>query len=65
MNKVFVSWSGGKDSCLAYYRALEAGLDVSCLVNIVNQNGSHSCTHELPASFLQFQALPDAGLHLG
>nr|BEL00368.1 diphthine--ammonia ligase [Dehalococcoides mccartyi] len=56
MNKVFVSWSGGKDSCLSYYKALENGLEVSCLVNITNQDGKYSCTHGLPTSFLQAQA---------
>lgn len=56
MNKVFVSWSGGKDSCLAYYRALESGMEVCCLVNILNQDGKHSCTHGLPASFLEAQS---------
>jgi len=35
MTKVAVSWSGGKDSCLALYKALGKGLEVSHLLNFV------------------------------
>jgi len=56
MNKAFVSWSGGKDSCLSYCRALASGLKVCCLVNILTADGKYSCTHGLPASFLQAQS---------
>jgi len=56
MNQVFVSWSGGKDSCLAYCKAIENGLKVRYLVNIVNDDGIFECTHGLPASFLKLQA---------
>lgn len=55
MNEVFVSWSGGKDSCLSYYKALESGLNVRYLVNIINDDGLFECTHGLPASFLKTQ----------
>lgn len=30
------SWSGGKDSCLAYYRALQSGYKVASLVNFIS-----------------------------
>lgn len=56
MKRVFLSWSGGKDSCLSYHKSREMGLEVCCLVNIVNKDGKYSCTHGLPASFLQAQA---------
>lgn len=56
MNQVFVSWSGGKDSCLSYYKAIESGLKVRYLVNIINDDGVFECTHGLPASLLRMQA---------
>jgi uncharacterized protein (TIGR00290 family) len=56
MNQVFVSWSGGKDSCLSYIKAIESDLEVRCLVNIVNDDGVFECTHGLPASLIQAQA---------
>jgi len=56
MNQVFVSWSGGKDSCLSYVKAIESGLKVRYLVNIVNDDGIFECTHGLPASLIRAQA---------
>jgi uncharacterized protein (TIGR00290 family) len=56
MNKVFVSWSGGKDSCLSYCKAVESGLKVRYLVNIVNDDGIFECTHGLPANWIREQA---------
>ncbi|MFW6194358.1 MAG: diphthine--ammonia ligase [Halobacteriota archaeon] len=37
--KVFSSWSGGKESCLACYKAIEQGLDVSHLINFIDWQG--------------------------
>ncbi|MFO7966022.1 MAG: diphthine--ammonia ligase [Archaeoglobaceae archaeon] len=34
--KVFSSWSGGKESCMACYKAIEQGLDVSYLLNFID-----------------------------
>jgi len=39
MTRVAVSWSGGKDSCLALYKAFQKGLEVSCLLNFVSKDG--------------------------
>jgi len=39
VTRVAVSWSGGKDSCLALYKALQKGLEVSCLLNFVSKDG--------------------------
>ncbi|MGZ8549972.1 MAG: Dph6-related ATP pyrophosphatase, partial [Chitinophagaceae bacterium] len=36
MKKVIVSWSGGKDSCLACYKAMELGYNVSYLLNTIS-----------------------------
>ncbi len=56
MNPVFVSWSGGKDSCFACYRAIASGLKVSYLVNTVTEDGKRSWTHGLPVELLHMQA---------
>jgi uncharacterized protein (TIGR00290 family) len=37
MVRVVVSWSGGKDSCLACYKAILNGFKVSCLLNIISK----------------------------
>ena len=42
MRQVFVSWSGGKDSCLSCYLAVESGLKVRYLLNMINENGQSS-----------------------
>lgn len=39
--KVMISWSGGKDSCLACYEALQDGFDVSYLLNMAVDGRSH------------------------
>ncbi len=39
--KVAVSWSGGKESCLACYKAVEEGFDVSYLLNMAVEGRSH------------------------
>ena len=35
MQQVFISWSVGKDSCFACYQAVEGGLKVGHLVNMI------------------------------
>ena len=56
MQKVFISWSGGKDSCLAGYLANANGLEVCYLVNTVTEDGKRSRSHGLPAEVLQVQS---------
>lgn len=56
MDKVFVSWSGGKDSCLACYWAKARGLIVSYLANTVTEDGGRSCSHGLRADMIQAQS---------
>ena len=56
MSKVFVSWSGGKESCFTCYRAIASGLKVSYLANMVTEDGTHSRTHGLSSWILQLQA---------
>ncbi len=56
MEKVFTSWSGGKDCCLACYRAVVRGLKVHCLLNMVNQDGKRSYSHGLSPWVLEAQS---------
>ena len=56
MVKAFVSWSGGKDSCLAYYRTLRSGIEVSFLLNMVNEYGERSRSHGLSTALLEMQS---------
>jgi len=56
MKKVFVSWSGGKDGCLALYRVLLAGMDVRCLANMVSEDGVRSRNHGIRAAVIKKQA---------
>ena len=56
MSQVFVSWSGGKDCCLAAYRATVSGLGVRYLANTVTGDGQRSRSHGLLAEVLQVQS---------
>ncbi len=56
MEKVFVSWSGGKDCCLALNRAVNSGLDVRYLANMVTEDGQRSCSHGISAAVIKKQA---------
>ena len=54
--KVFVSWSGGKERCLACYKAISEGFEVSYLVNMVTQDGLQSMTHRIHSHVLRMQS---------
>ncbi len=56
MERAFTSWSGGKDCCLACYRAAAGGLQIRYLVNMVTEDGQRSRSHGLAARWLQMQA---------
>jgi len=56
MEKVFVSWSGGKDCCLALHRAVNNGMDVRYLANMTTADGKRSCSHGMSASVIKKQA---------
>ncbi len=56
MPKVFVSWSGGKDSCLAGYLASKNNARVEYLVNMITGDGKRSWTHGLTTRLLKLQA---------
>ena len=54
--KVFASWSGGKESAMATYRAISQGYQVSYLVNFVSENGERSRSHGIKAAVLRMQS---------
>lgn len=56
MSEAFVSWSGGKDSCLACYRAIASGIRVRYLLNMVTEDGRWSRSHGLSTELVRAQA---------
>ena len=56
MEAVFTSWSGGKDCCLACYRAVARGLKVRYLANMVAEDSKRSYSHGLAPRVLEAQA---------
>ena len=54
--KVFASWSGGKESALATYKAISHGYQVSYLVSFVSEDGERSRSHGIKAEVLRLQA---------
>lgn len=51
-----VSWSGGKDSCLALWRARSAGSNISLLITAMDEHGEKSRSHGVPPALLAAQA---------
>jgi len=56
MSRVFASWSGGKDCCLACHRAIVSGLDVRYLANTVTEDGLISRSHGISAAIIRMQS---------
>ena len=56
MQKIFASWSGGKDCSLALNRAIAEGLDVCYLANTITADGQRSCSHGMSAAVIRAQA---------
>ncbi|ANU15015.1 hypothetical protein B481_2943 [Planococcus halocryophilus Or1] len=57
MQKSFVmSWSGGKDSALAYYRAVLKGHVPIALFTMFEEDGTKSRSHGLPIEVMEAQA---------
>ena len=50
------SWSGGKDSCLACYKAISEGVEISHLLNLINADGKRSMSHEVNPELIVSQA---------
>lgn len=52
----FVSWSGGKDSCLSLHRAVTAGRPILTLFCMLQEGGAFSRSHGVPREILAAQA---------
>ncbi len=50
------SWSGGKDSCLACYKAILSGYDIRYLVNFVSREYGRVSFHGTETGLIQLQA---------
>jgi diphthine-ammonia ligase len=50
------SWSGGKDSCLACYKAIKSGSRVGYLLNLISNQYKRCCFHGIEANLLNLQA---------
>ena len=53
---VMASWSGGKDCCLATYRAMKQGHRVKALFNMTSKATGRCCFHGLRSGILELQA---------
>ena len=52
----FCSWSGGKDSCLALYHAMQNGGTPKALLTMLREDGERSRSHGLPVNLIKRQA---------
>ncbi len=50
------SWSGGKDACLAFHRAVAAGGVPRALICLARENGAQTLTHGMPIALVRAQA---------
>jgi len=55
MNSI-VSWSGGKDSCLAFLKAQKAGHKVKAILTAMNENGTFSKSNGVPIKIIEKQS---------
>ena len=56
MAEYAASWSGGKDSCFAYWKAISRGLKVSYLLNFINEDSTRAMSHGLDHKLIALQA---------
>ena len=54
--RAFVSWSGGKDSCMALHRALKTGHKIDFLFNMLGEDGLTTRGHGLGKEVIDAQA---------
>jgi uncharacterized protein (TIGR00290 family) len=54
--RALVSWSGGKDSCLALWRARAAGSRIALLITAMDETGARARSHGVPPELLAAQA---------
>lgn len=54
---VISSWSGGKDSCLACYKAIQRGYEVKYLLNFISKETKRCCFHGIESKLMNAQAI--------
>jgi uncharacterized protein (TIGR00290 family) len=54
--RALCSFSGGKDSCLALWRAQQQGIDVRTLLVMFDEAGARSRSHAIPLALIERQA---------
>ncbi|MFA6282341.1 MAG: diphthine--ammonia ligase [Candidatus Omnitrophota bacterium] len=50
------SWSGGKDSCFALYKALKSGIEIKYLLNFMSREHKRCCFHGIESKLIELQA---------
>lgn len=50
------SWSAGKDSCLAFFKALRQGYKITHLLNFISRESKRGCFHGIESKLLRLQA---------
>jgi diphthine-ammonia ligase len=63
MPRAAISWSAGKDSCLAWLRARQQGFDVQTFVTMCHTDGT-SQSHALPPALIEAQVRAIGGAWL-
>jgi len=56
INKFIGSWSGGKDSCLACYKAMQMGYQINFLLNLISKKYHRCCFHGIQKELIDLQA---------
>ena len=56
MTEYAASWSGGKDSCFACWKALSQGFKVKHLLNFINTDSTRAMSHGLDRKLIALQA---------
>lgn len=54
--KTISSWSGGKDSCLACYKAIKQGYEIKYLLNFISKESGRCCFHGIERVLLRLQS---------
>jgi diphthine-ammonia ligase len=54
--KLIGSWSGGKDSCLACYKAMKMGFQIDFLLNLISKKYQRCCFHGIQKELIDLQA---------
>jgi uncharacterized protein (TIGR00290 family) len=50
------SWSGGKDSCLACFKAMKQGYKIQNLLHFISRESKRSCFHGIESRLMDLQA---------